>query len=166
MNTIFTDCAIRSKPEMTNACVRQKKLRLDHGPMINVDALADAWIAFHRAPKQQRDGLFWAWETLDTLVDRDPETVAYDVRQGYITKDSAERHYGIVFRDGTLDLNIVATQARREDMRAQGLPVDDPEPSEKIGDGHAHDHHHHHNHHQDLTEEERLVIAMSGRCCA
>jgi hypothetical protein len=42
--------------------------------MINVDALADAWIAFHRAPKQERDGLFWAWETLDTLVDRDPET--------------------------------------------------------------------------------------------
>ena len=97
-------------------------------------------------------------------LDREPEKVAHDVRQGYITKESAERHYGIVFRDGTLDADIVATQACREDMLAKGLPVDDPEPPEKIGSHSQADHRH--NHHQDLTEEERLIIAMSGRCCA
>jgi N-methylhydantoinase B len=96
-------------------------------------------------------------------LEREPEKVAHDLRQGYITKESAERHYGIVFRDGKLDPDIVATQARREDMRANGLPVDDPEPPEKVDDSHSHAGH---NHHQDLTEEERLVIAMSGRCCA
>jgi N-methylhydantoinase B len=99
-------------------------------------------------------------------LDREPEKVAHDVRQGYITKESAERHYGIVFRDGVLDADIVLTQARREDMRAKGLPVDDPEPPEMVSDSQSHTHQHHHNYHQDLTEEERLIIAMSGRCCA
>jgi N-methylhydantoinase B len=96
-------------------------------------------------------------------LDRDPEKVAHDLRQGYITRASAESHYGIVFRDNTSDPDIVATQALRENMRAEGLPVDEPEAPEKIGESHSHAHHHHH---QDLTEEERLVIAMSGRCCA
>lgn len=41
--------------------------------MINPDQLADAWIALQSASKQERDALFWAWETLDVLVDRDPE---------------------------------------------------------------------------------------------
>jgi N-methylhydantoinase B len=98
-------------------------------------------------------------------LEREPEKVAYDVRQGYISRESAERHYGLVFRDGALDADIVATQRRREEMRAQGLPVNDPEPPEKIEGQHAH-HHHHHDHHLDLTDEERLVVAMSGRCCA
>jgi hypothetical protein len=51
-------------------------------------------------------------------------------------------------------------------MRAKGLPVDDPEPPEMVSDSQSHTHQHHHNYHQDLTEEERLIIAMSGRCCA
>jgi len=96
-------------------------------------------------------------------LDRDSEKVAHDLRQGYITKASAESHYGVVFRHDTLEPDIVATQALREKMRAEGLPVDEPEAPEEIVGTHSHAHHHHH---QDLTEEERLVIAMSGRCCA
>lgn len=36
--------------------------------------LADAWIALQKAPKPERDALFWAFERLDALIDRDPET--------------------------------------------------------------------------------------------
>ncbi|MGA2893264.1 MAG: hydantoinase B/oxoprolinase family protein [Xanthobacteraceae bacterium] len=99
-------------------------------------------------------------------LEREPDKVAHDVHQGYITREAAERHYGIVFRDGTLDVDIVRTQARREDMRAQGLPIDDPEPPEAATAGQAHHRHDHSHPHQGLTDEERLVIAMAGRCCA
>jgi len=98
-------------------------------------------------------------------LEREPEKVEHDVRQGYITKEAAERYYGIVFRDGTLDVDIVRSQARREEMRARGLPLDDLEPPDPPADAHGH-HHHHHHHDQNLTAEERLVIAMSGRCCS
>jgi len=37
-------------------------------------ALADAWIALQRATKQEHEALFWAWESIHGLVDRDPET--------------------------------------------------------------------------------------------
>lgn len=36
--------------------------------------LADAWIALQRAPKHEREALFWAYQTLDALIDRDPES--------------------------------------------------------------------------------------------
>jgi N-methylhydantoinase B len=99
-------------------------------------------------------------------LEREPEQVEHDVRQGYVTKAAAEKHYGIVFRDGTLDVDIVRTQARREEMRRQGLPVDDPEVPDAPGEGWSlnlkrrrpQDN-------RQLSDEERLVIAMSGRCC-
>jgi N-methylhydantoinase B len=99
-------------------------------------------------------------------LEREPEKVERDVRQGYVTKASAEKHYGIVFRDGTLDVDIVRTQARREEMRAQGLPVNDPELPDAPGEGWSLnlDRRRPQNNKQ-LTDEERLVIAMSGRCC-
>ncbi len=99
-------------------------------------------------------------------LEREPEKVERDVRQGYVTKASAEKHYGIVFRDGTLDVDIVRTQARREEMRAQGLPVNDPEIPDAPGEGWSLnlDRRRPQNNKQ-LTDEERLVLAMSGRCC-
>lgn len=36
--------------------------------------LADGWIALQREPKQEREALFWAFETLDALLDCDPES--------------------------------------------------------------------------------------------
>ena len=99
-------------------------------------------------------------------LEREPEKVERDVQQGYVTKASAEKHYGIVFRDGTLDVDIVRTQARREEMRAQGLPVNDPEIPDAPGEGWSLnlDRRRPQNNKQ-LTDEERLVLAMSGRCC-
>ncbi len=99
-------------------------------------------------------------------LEREPEKVERDVQQGYVTKASAEKHYGIVFRDGTLDVDIVRTQARREEMRAQGLPVNDPEIPDAPGEGWSlnldrrrpQDN-------RQLSDDERLVLAMSGRCC-
>jgi hypothetical protein len=43
-------------------------------PSPELEKLADGWIALQRAPKQERDDLFWAFETLDALLDGDPES--------------------------------------------------------------------------------------------
>jgi N-methylhydantoinase B len=99
-------------------------------------------------------------------LEREPEKVERDVRQGYVTKAAAEKLYGIVFRDGTLDVDIVRTQARREEMRRQGLPVDDPEIPDAPGEGWSlHLNRRRPQDNRQLSDEERLVIAMSGRCC-
>ena len=68
-------------------------------------------------------------------LDREPEKVERDVRQGYVTKAAAEKLYGLVFHDGTLDVDLVRTQKRREEMRGQGLPVNDPETPDAPGEG-------------------------------
>ena len=99
-------------------------------------------------------------------LEREPEKVERDVRQGYVTKAAAEKLYGIVFRDGTLDVDIVRTQARREEMRAQGLPVNDPEIPDAPGEGWSlHLNRRRPQDNRQLSDDERLVIAMSGRCC-
>jgi len=96
-------------------------------------------------------------------LEREPEQVERDVRQGYVTKDSAEKHYGIVFRDGTLEADIVRTQARREEMRKQGLPVNDPENPDAPGERWSRNlNRRRPPDTRQLSDEERLVIAMSG----
>jgi hypothetical protein len=49
-------------------------------------------------------------------------------------------------------------------MRAQGLPQ--AEPDEPPSPTEPHDHHSHHHAHEHLSEEERLVVALSNRCCS
>ena len=99
-------------------------------------------------------------------LDREPEKVERDVRQGYVSKASAEKHYGIVFHDGTLDVDLVRTQKRREDMRAQGLPVNEPETPDAPGEGWSLNlNRRRPPETRKLSDEERLVIAMTGRCC-
>ncbi len=99
-------------------------------------------------------------------LEREPEKVERDARQGYVTKESAETHYGIVFRDGALDVDLVRTQARREDMRKQGLPVNDPEIPDAPGEGWSRNlNRRRPQDNRQLSDDERLVIAMSGRCC-
>jgi N-methylhydantoinase B len=99
-------------------------------------------------------------------LDRDIARVEDDLHQGYISKESAETHYGIAFTPGTLLADRAATEARRKEMRAKGLPVDDPVLPEKTAKPDDHHHHHHHGDHAPMTDEERLVIALSGRCCS
>ncbi len=99
-------------------------------------------------------------------LEREPEKVEGDVRQGYVTKAAAEKLYGIVFRDGTLDVDIVRTQARREEMRRDGLPVNDPEVPDAPGEGWSLNlNRRRPQDNRQLSDDERLVIAMSGRCC-
>jgi hypothetical protein len=49
-------------------------------------------------------------------------------------------------------------------MRRDGLPKDEP-VAETDGTIAAPPAHHHHHEHDALTEEERVALAMSGRCC-
>ena len=99
-------------------------------------------------------------------LDREVEKVERDVRQGYVSKAAAEKLYGLVFRDGTLDADLVHTQARREEMRKQGLPVNDPEIPDAPGEGWSLNlDRRRPKDNRQLSDDERLVIAMSGRCC-
>jgi N-methylhydantoinase B len=99
-------------------------------------------------------------------LDRDPASLERDVRCGYVSKEAAEKHYGAVFVPGTNKLDLVATGVRRAEMRAQGLPHDEPiadtgVPAPAPAYTHGHDHAH-----EKLSEEERVALAMTGRCCS
>ena len=48
------------------------------------------------------------------------------MRCGYVSREAAERDYGAVFEPGTGKLDVAASEARRAEMRAQGLPRDEP----------------------------------------
>lgn len=59
-------------------------------------------------------------------LERDPELVLADVREGYVSEESAASDYGVVLRkrDGVWALDITATLARRAELRMQGLQVE------------------------------------------
>jgi N-methylhydantoinase B len=46
--------------------------------------------------------------------ERDPRKVAEDVRQGYVSVQAASELYGVVVKDGTLELDAVATESLRK----------------------------------------------------
>ncbi len=100
-------------------------------------------------------------------LDRDLDALENDVRQGYVSKEAAQKYYGAVFVGSSLKLDRAATEKRRAEMRKASLPKDE---QRDIPDAPAHQHTHghaHHGHaHDNLTDEERLVVAMSGRCCS
>lgn len=97
-------------------------------------------------------------------LDRDPESVAHDVRCGYVTKEVAARDYGAVFDPGTIKLNLEATKARRAEMRRQGLP--DDEPIADLAAPAPAAPHQRDSEHEKLGEEERVALAMTCRCCS
>jgi N-methylhydantoinase B len=71
-----------------------------------------------------------------------------------------------VFEPGTDTIDAAATAARRAEMRRQSLPKDEPiadtgVPPPAPAHAHAHDHAH-----EALSEEERVALAMTGRCCS
>ena len=99
-------------------------------------------------------------------LDRDLESLARDVRCGYVSRQAAETYYGAVFAPGSNTIDAAATTARRAEMRRQGLPHDEPiadtgVPPPAPSHAHAHDHAH-----EKLSEEERVALAMTGRCCS
>ena len=52
-------------------------------------------------------------------LEREPERVLLDVERGYVSSNAAEALYGVVIRDGAVE--IVATRARRAALRARTL---------------------------------------------
>jgi N-methylhydantoinase B len=100
-------------------------------------------------------------------LDRDLAALENDVHQGYVTREAAERDYGAVFAGDDCVLDRSATERRRAEMQALGLPVPEPDapPSEDEHRGHNHPHPHAAAH-EHLTEEDRLVMALSHRCCS
>lgn len=50
-------------------------------------------------------------------LDRDPERVATDVRMGYVSAAAARKHYGVVLRLASLDVDEAATKRLRERRR-------------------------------------------------
>ena len=99
-------------------------------------------------------------------LDRDVATLERDVRSGYVSKEAAEKSYGAMFLADSLTIDTVATQARRDTMRAGGLPHDEPisealipfpvsaQPQQRSPEV------------EKLTEEERVAFAMQCRCCS
>jgi N-methylhydantoinase B len=98
-------------------------------------------------------------------LERDLGMLEHDVRCGYVSRGAAETVYGAVFgEDGTIDAE--ASAERRGEMRAQGLPVDQPIAettaplpfvAEAIGAPSVG---------EKLSDEERIALAMNCRCCS
>jgi N-methylhydantoinase B len=58
-------------------------------------------------------------------LERELEALADDLRQGYVSPAAARQYYGVVLdKDGKID--VPATETRRAEMRAKGLPKDEP----------------------------------------
>jgi len=55
-------------------------------------SLADAWIRFHHLTKESsaRAGLWWAWERLDELCRKEPDT-AWHIIQEIIAQDESDK---------------------------------------------------------------------------
>ena len=101
-------------------------------------------------------------------LERDLDALARDVSRGYVSRGEAETVYGAVFAlDGSIDGSIdrQASATRRAAMREQGLPVDRPIAESPVLPPPPLDHRHAHPP-ETLTEEERVALAMSGRCCS
>ena len=91
--------------------------------------------------------------------------LAHDVRCGYVSRAAAESTYGVMFGgDGTID--ATATAKRRAEMKAQGLPVDQPVAetiaplpfaAEAVGAAAPAD---------TLHDDERIALATNCRCCS
>jgi N-methylhydantoinase B len=98
-------------------------------------------------------------------LERDLGKLEHDVRCDYVSRDAAQDLYGAVFcADGRIDQ--AATVQRRAEMKARGLPIDQPIAktvaplpftAEAVGSASVGD---------KLTEEERIALAMNCRCCS
>ena len=90
-----------------------------------------------RFPMQQGDIVQfdkWGAGGYGDPLERDPERVLEDVREGYISSDSAHEMYGVVIRDLVLD--IPGTEARRKQSAAERIFVSlMPEDEDSIDEG-------------------------------
>ena len=49
-------------------------------------------------------------------LEREAERIVADVRDGYVTRQSAREHYGLVLEEDGVTVNVAATAARREEI--------------------------------------------------
>jgi N-methylhydantoinase B len=99
-------------------------------------------------------------------LDRDLAALEHDVRCGYVSRTAAERDYGAVFAPNGTAIDTAKTSERRAALRREGLPKDEPIADTGVPlPSPAHQHRHDHEH-EKLTEEERVALAMTGRCCS
>ncbi len=96
-------------------------------------------------------------------LERDLDALERDVRSGYVTQKSAEENYGAVFKGDTLEIDAAATKAKRDEMRAKGLPYDNPIAETLIP--FAAPAPERNPEHEKLTPDERVAFAMQCRCC-
>lgn len=54
-------------------------------------------------------------------LDREPERIEEDVRNGFLSRSQAEDQYGVVFSEGGERVDAQATDRRRMEIRARGL---------------------------------------------
>jgi N-methylhydantoinase B len=101
-------------------------------------------------------------------LDRPSSVVAADVKEGYVSREAAEKQYGVLFQGSSFVVDETATERRRTAMRVDDLPCDETSQSEMSfhidqsnQSGHPHAHAH-----EKLTPEERLIEALTGRCCS
>jgi N-methylhydantoinase B len=97
-------------------------------------------------------------------LERDLRMLERDLRCGYVSRETAEKLYGAVF-DEHGKILPEQTRLRRAEMRAKGMPVDEPvtetplpfaPPPEQQASAPV----------ERLTEEERMAFAMNCRCCS
>jgi N-methylhydantoinase B len=98
-------------------------------------------------------------------LDRDLRMLERDVRNGYVSPEAAESLYGAVF-DADGRILPEQTARRRDEMRVQGLPVDQPEAdaplpfSAPIEQGPTR------REAEPMAADERIAFAMNCRCCS
>ncbi|OFW16755.1 MAG: 5-oxoprolinase [Acidobacteria bacterium RIFCSPLOWO2_02_FULL_59_13] len=73
-------------------------------------------------------------------LDRPIEQVESDLREGYISKQRAERCYGIVFKPSGITVDLAATAAKRAELRPSFAHLDwsdtvEPQPGENAMEG-------------------------------
>ena len=95
---------------------------------------------------------------------RDLDALQRDVLCGYISGHAAETLYGVAFQPGSLTIDRAATQVRRAQMRAQGLPLDHPINEVDASVVPAPLSHQHDARLDAMSEEERTALAMTCRC--
>ncbi len=59
-------------------------------------------------------------------LDRDPGRVAEDVQMGYVSVSAARKHYGVVLRPASFEVNEAATKRLRETLRRAAARNDHP----------------------------------------
>jgi N-methylhydantoinase B len=97
-------------------------------------------------------------------LERDLDSLARDVRCGYVSKDAAEKNYGAVFEPATNRIDPAATSSRRAEMRGRGCRKTSRSPI--MGCRRPRPHAHVHDHAHDSSGGGAGRAGNDWRCCS